>query len=273
MGQPNLLVGIGIILGLSFSANAENPDIRQPVVLPGSAWSVLGNIAPVESGNIIDASYLEQGITVYRSKKFSLVPYVNLGLTHDTKGYDWNNRLTAQGGAKLIRNFRNGIVASGVVYAQEYRWKTHQRASAPVASASYWFGWQSPSANRSKKKFFTGFPGSSWGVVGNISPVEKGNVIGNVYVQQGVAVAKTGTVSIVPFGESTTSLDTKGYDWNNRRIYGGGIKFVIPASSRVAEVGASYQKEHRWQSDMRAGGLVFFVKIWFGWNPSIRKGG
>lgn len=269
--RASLLIGVVLTLGLP--ANAEDPNTKQPTILPGSAWSVLGNISPVERDNVISASYLEQGITVYRNKKLSLVPYVSVGLTADTKGYDWDNRLTSQAGVKLVRNFRNGIVSSGIVYAQEYRWKTHKRAFAPIASASYWFGWQSPSANRSKKKSFTGFPGSSWGIVGNISPVEKNNVISNIYVQQGVAIAKAGSVSIVPFGESNTSLDTKGYDWNNRQIYGAGIKFVVPGPSRVAEFGASYLKEHRWRSNMRADGIVFFVKLWFGWNPNTNRKG
>lgn len=264
-----LLTAMAFLVASGAIARAQKPEeVKLPTILPGSSWTALGNISPTERGNLIDSSYFEQGVTAYRSKSLSLVPYVSSVWTVDSKGYDWNNRQTAQFGAKLVKNLGGaGIVSLGAAYSREYRWKSGMSASAPIGYASYWFGWNTPSANRSSKK--VRFPGSSWGIVGNISPVEKGNVLAALYIQQGVAIAKINRVSLVPFGESTLSTDSKGKDWNNRAICGGGLKFVVPASSKVVELGASYLREDRFKSGLVANGFSIFIKLWFGWNPKL----
>jgi hypothetical protein len=248
-----------LILTWCISASAQTFETKLPSTLPGSAWDVTGNISPAEHGNVISAGYAEQGVTLFRGKTYSLVPYVSLGATLDTKGYDWNNRLTATGAVKLVKNFSHGIVSIGGGYANEYRFKSGMRKSAPVAQAVYWFGWQ-PNGR---------LPGSSWGVLGNISPVERNNLIATAYIQQGVRVAKIKHNSLVPFAETTLSKDTDENDWNNRHIYGAGLKVVVPGPSRVCELGASYQREHRFQSRISASGFSVFVKMWFGWNPKL----
>lgn len=248
-----------LILGWCISASAQSFETKLPSTLPGSAWNVTGNISPAERGDIISASYAEQGVTLLRSKTLSLVPYVSLGTTFDTDGHDWNNRLAATGAVKLVKNFSQGIISIGGGYANEYRFKSGMRKSAPTAQAAYWFGWDS------NKRF----PGSSWGVLGNISPVERNNLIAAAYVQQGVAAAKYHRASLVPFAETTFSKDTDGHDWNNRHIYGAGLKVVIPGPSQVCEIGGSYLREHRFESGMTASGFSLFVKLWFGWNPKL----
>ncbi len=236
-------------------------------VFPGSAWNVTGNTSPTEKDNIISSSYIEQGVRVFHYKTFSLVPYVSLGVTLDTQGKDWNNRLLGQAGFKLVKDFKSGMVSVSAAYGEEYRMKSGMRKSAPMFSATYWFGWDQPNAEPSAKHFFTGFPGSSWGVLGTISPVEEHNVIANVYLQQGITLAKIRKVSLVSFGEGTYMSDTKGYDWNNRVLYGGGLKVVMPGTSRVGEIGAAYEHEHRFKSGLTANCFTVFVKLWIGWHP------
>ncbi len=249
------------ILALCISANAQTQGNKLPTTLPGSAWNVTGNISPVESGNYISASYAEQGITLFRAGTVSVVPYFSVAATLDTKGYDWNNRFVTTGAVKLVKNFRNGIISIGGGYANEYRFKSGMRKSAPVAQATYWFGWQ-PNQR---------FPGNSWGVIGNISAVERNNLIAAAYVQQGVTAAKVHGVSVVPFGEYSVSRDTDGYDWNNRALYGAGFKVRVPGPSRVVEVGSSYQYEHRFKSGLSASGFSVFIRTWFGWNPMAKR--
>lgn len=254
-------LSILLILGWCINASAQSQsfETKLPFILPGSAWNVTGNISPTEKGNVISASYAEQGVTLLRSKTLSLVPYVSLGTTFDIKDYNWNNRLTTTGAVKLVKNFSHGMISIGGGYANEYRFKSGMRASAPVAQATYWFGW-----DPSKK-----LPGNSWGVLGNISPVEYNNLIANAYVQQGVVAAKFHSTSLVPFAETMLSKDMDGHDWNNRHTFGAGLKVVVPGSSDVYEIGGSYQREHRFESGMTANGFSLFVKIWFGWNPKF----
>jgi hypothetical protein len=257
--------------GVEYVREVKNNSVQvqtdRPMILPGSAWFVLGNLSPFEHDNCIVSGYLEQGVTLFRSEHYSLVPYVSLGIGVDSQHYDWNNRQTVQVGIKLVRNFSHGIVSVGGAYAYEHRSKSGDSAHAPVGYANYWFGWHAPTANRSSRHIR--FPGSSWGVIGNVSPVEKCNLIVSDHIEQGVSVAKIGRVSLVPFAEATISGDTNGYDWNNRILYGGGVKIVIPGKSKVAELGASYLKERRFHSGIQKGGYTLFLKVWLGWSPVI----
>ena len=249
-----------LVIAVSFGPiiNAQTTD--KHLLFPGSAWSVLGNISPVEKGNIIDASYFEQGVRVYHRKSLSLVPYVSIGLTLDTEKYDWNNRVVGQAGIKLNKTFRSGVISLGSAYAHEYRWQSGMTKGAPIGYANYWFGWQQPGTK-------IRFPGSSWGIVGNISPVEKGNVIAGSYLQQGIAILNSHAVSVVPFAEATGYKDSKHYDWNNRIIYGGGVKLLVRSRPGVTEIGTSYSREKRFNSGLTGKCITIFLKLWFGWNP------
>lgn len=244
--RPRKAVFIAIFLALCLGVNAQTP---------GSTWGATGNSSPTEKDNIIKSLYLEQGFELFHEGTLLLVPYASLTGTIDTKGYEWDNRVIGVGGVKLVKNFPNGMISFGTGYATEYR-KGGMRKSAPLVQATYWFGW-----NQCER-----FPGSSWGVAGYTSPVERNNFIATSYAQQGVRIAKIGCVSIVPFVEGTVSGDSEGYDWNNRAIYGGGIKAVIPGKKGVSELGTSYQRENRFKTGVSASTITLFAKFWFGWR-------
>lgn len=233
---------------------------EMPAIFPGSAWNMTGNTAPVEKGNVMGSSYAEQGITIYRTETFSVVPYVSLGLTLDRDGYDWNNRLLAVGGVKFVKNFENGIVSLGGGYAKEHRFKSGARADGGFLKADYWFGWQGSDEL---------FPGNSWGVIGNISPIERGNIIAAIYAQQGVRIMEVKGFPLIPFVEATVTRDSDRYDWDNRELYGGGVKIMTNSPSYVGEVGIMHLNEHRPLSGIYANCLTIFVKFWLGWNPKL----
>ena len=72
---------------------------------------------------------------------------------------------------KVNKYFRKGVVSVGSAYSYEDRFKSFN-SSGLTLYVQDWFGWQ-PVAEKSSR-----FPGSSWMEVGNLSPVEKGNILG-----------------------------------------------------------------------------------------------
>jgi hypothetical protein len=238
-------------------AGAQDQTLGRAITFPGSAWTDIGNYSPSESTVLFD-SYAEQGATIYRAHSLSLTPYASLALDFDTKGYDWENRAQGQIGIKLTRNFRNGIVSVGTAYAIEDRFKSETVKQAAIGFANYWFGW---GAGRR-------FPGSSWGIVGNISPVEHGNLVATAYLEQGVVVARfhDNKTRLVPFGQTTISGDTQGYSWENRNTSGGGFKVVRLVRHGDVEAGGLYLQETRFLQGPNKGGFNFFVKAWVGWS-------
>lgn len=241
------------------TAKAGEGGGDQLTTFPGSAWSVVGNVSPVEKGNLISSSHVEQGITLFNKDSVSAIPYISLSPTFDTKGYDWNNRLLSNVGLKLVKRFDNGMVSTSLGYANETRFKSGSSDSAPFLRADTWFGWRGEGQQ---------YPGSVWGVVGNISPVERGNVIGVVHLEQGLVAHRFDSgLTLIPFVEATLSRDSKKYDWNNRQVLGVGVKLSNPDPSCGCEIALSYQNEHR-SSGTSAKNVSLVMKFWFGWNPS-----
>jgi len=236
--------------------------------LPGQAWTSFGNVSPIEHNDAYSQSYFEQGATVFAtdSGAMTVTPYLSVGLMFDTKGYPWNNSIEPAAGVKLNKLFRHGIVSVGTAYAYQDRFDSI-RSSALMFYAQDWFGWQPVTEKASR------FPGSSWAIVGNISPVERGNLIGQGYVSQGVVAKRFRKAVIVPFAQTTFSRDTDGFDWDNKAIYGGGLKTVMPLGETYSEFGMAYLREHRFVPERSAGGLALFMNVSFGWNLLGRKVG
>jgi LysM repeat protein len=249
-------------------------ELDYPATLPGSFWVVAGNLSPIEMNNQMLSEHLEQGLTLWRDGKNSIVPYVSVDATSDSKGYDWNNKLTLAAGMKYIRGLPHGVVQVGAAYASEQRFKSANDNSQLMGFSSYWFGWQ-PLTSVSDCEHCPIFPGSSWGIVGNVSPAEHNNVIGLLYAQQGVRIGKLKRVSIVPYFETTLGWDSQDKPWNNRRVLGGGIKGAIPVGSSIINIGGVWRDEYRWLNKQRASGWTVYVDLWSGWNPSVKapKGG
>src|SRR5271156_2778105 len=103
---------LAIVLLAAVSANAQAPvdapvaAVNTPIVspqsLPGQFWTDNGNISPVEKGDIISASYFEQGVTLHRwenNANFEVLGSV--GFTADTRGFTWNNRAVVSAGGRF----------------------------------------------------------------------------------------------------------------------------------------------------------------------------
>ena len=250
------------------AAPAYQGNVVDGIAFPGQTWTSAGNLSPIEHNNVYVQSYIEQDATLFAtfSGSTTLTPYVSLGLMFDTQGYDWNNKVEPRVGMKLNRVFRKGIVSLGSAYCYEDRFQSIQ-SSGLIVYVQDWFGWQ-PATEKASR-----FPGTSWAAVGNISPVEHGNIIGQGYVSQGVIAKRLRGTAIVPYADLTFSRDTNGFDWDNKAILGGGVKAIIPRSQFYTEVGAAYLNEHRFQTNHSAGGLTLFTNFSFDWSLLNRKGG
>lgn len=245
---------------------AATTPVVNPQSFPGQFWTDLGNLSPVEHNNLTSASYVEQGVTIFRTTNNTITPYASFGITADQKGYDWNNRLVGTAGIKYNRYLKKGIVSFGGAYAYEDRFLSGQKKGGFAGQVTYWFGWQGVGNQASR------FPGSTWGAAGWLSPVEYHNFIYMQYIKQGVVAKRFGTKNaIVPYVDLTTNVDTSRFDWENRAITGTGVEFTHLHGNSLLEIGAGYVHEYRFISNESAGGLALFAKFWFGWNP-IRGG-
>lgn len=250
------------------AASALQGSAVDAVGLPGQGWTSIGNQSPIEHNNFYLQSYMEQTATVYStfSGSVTVTPFVGLGLVLDTKGYDWNNKVQPRLGMKVNKYFPKGVISVGSAYSYEDRFKSFN-SSCLTLYAQDWFGWQ-PVAEKGSR-----FPGSSWMEVGNLSPVEKGNIIGLGYVTQGVVAKRFSRFTVVPYVEGTVFHDSKGFDWDNKATAGGGVKAIFPHGDIYTEIGAAYLHETRFQSGQSAGGLSVFTNFSFSWNLMGRKVG
>jgi hypothetical protein len=236
--------------------------------LPGQGWTSIGNLSPIEHNNFYTQSYFEQTAAVFStfSGSVTVTPFVGVGLVLDSKGYEWNNKIQPRLGVKVNKYFRKGVVSIGSAYSYEDRFKSFN-SSGLTFYVQDWFGWQAVAEKSSR------FPGSTWIEVGNLSPVEHGNILGLGYISQGVVAKRFSTATLVPYVEATVFRDSQGIDWDNRATFGGGIKAIIPRDDIYTEVGVAYLHENRFESGLSAGGLSVFTNFSFNWNLLGRKVG
>lgn len=243
------------------AASALQGSLVDAVGLPGQGWTSIGNQSPIEHNNFYLQSYMEQSAAVYStfSGSVTVTPFIGVGLVLDTKGYEWNNKVQPRVGMRVNKYFRKGVVSVGSAYAYEDRFKSFN-SSGLTLFVQDWFGWQ-PVAEKSSR-----FPGSTWMEIGNLSPVEKGNILGLAYVTQGIVAKRFSRATIVPYVEATVFHDTKGFDWDNKATVGGGVKAAFAGNGVYTEIGAAYLHENRFQSGLSAGGVSVFTNFSFNWN-------
>ena len=250
------------------AASALQGSLVDAVGLPGQGWTSIGNQSPIEHNNFYLQSYVEQSAALYStySGSVTVTPFVGMGLVLDTKGYEWNNKVLPRIGMKVNKYFRKGVVSVGSAYAYEDRFKSFNSSGLTVF-AQDWFGWQ-PVADKASR-----FPGSTWMEIGNLSPVEKGNILGLGYVTQGVVAKRFSRATLIPYVEATVFHDSKGFDWDNKATVGGGVKAAFAGSEIYTEIGAAYLHENRFQSGLSAGGVSVFTNFSFNWNLLSRRAG
>jgi hypothetical protein len=243
-------------------------SVIDSIGLPGQGWSSLGNLSPIEHNNGYFQTYVEQGATVFANNSglFTVTPFVSVGLALDTKGYNWNNKIQPRAGIRVNKFFHHGVVSLATAYSYEERFKSASSNGLTLLGQD-WFGWQSVFERSSR------FPGSTWAAVGTLSPVEHGNIIGQGYASQGIVAKRIGSTALVPYVETTLSRDSKGFDWENKAIYGSGVKLAIPHNDIYTEIGASYLHERRFESGQSAGSVTLYMNFSFAWNLLNRKVG
>src|SRR3984893_2065909 len=274
MRIKSLFALFAVLLLPAFSAaqdgavSALQGSLVDAVGLPGQGWTSVGNLSPIEHNNFYVQSYVEQGAAVFAtySGSITVTPFVGMGLVLDTRGYDWNNKVQPKAGVKINKFFRKGVVSLASAYSYEDRFNGFHSGGLTLY-AQDWFGWQ-PVADKASR-----FPGSSWMEIGNLSPVEKGNIIGLGYISQGIIAKRFGKTAIVPYAEATVFRDSKGFNWDNRANFGGGVKAIIPRGEACAEIGVAYLHERRFESGQSAGGLSVFTNVSFNWNLLGRRAG
>src|SRR6202047_194958 len=260
MRIKSLFALFAVLLLPAFSAaqdgavSALQGSVVDAVGLPGQGWTSIGNLSPIEHNNFYLQSYVEQSAAVFSTYSGSLTvtPFVGLGLLLDTKGYEWNNKVQPRLGVKVNKYFGKGVVSVGSAYSYEARFKG-VNSSGLTVFVQDWFGWQSVAEKSSR------FPGSTWMEVGNLSPVERGNIIGTGYITQGIVAKRFSRVTVVPYVEATVFRDSKGFDWDNKAMGGGGVKAIFPRGDVYTEIGAAYLHETRLQSGQSAGGISVFT--------------
>ena len=273
--KMKLLFTIFVVVALTVLSAAQDGaksalqgSMVDAVGLPGQGWTSVGNLSPIEHNNFYTQSYFEQSAAVFStySGSITVTPFIGMGLVLDTKGYEWNNKIQPRLGVKVNKYFRKGVVSIGSAYSYEDRFKSFN-SSGLTMFVQDWFGWQ-PVAEKSSR-----FPGSTWIEVGNLSPVEHGNILGLGYISQGIVAKRFSRATLVPYVEATVFRDSKGIDWDNRATVGGGVKAVIPRDDIYTEMGVAYLHETRLESGLAAGGLSVFTNFSFNWNLLGRKAG
>jgi hypothetical protein len=265
-----LMLGTAGIVAAQEVPHAEKGTIFDAMSFSGQMWSSEGTYSPVEKNNVLSQSYFEQTASIYSTSQNSLTvtPYAAVGLVFDTMGYSWNNKLQPSAGVKVNKFFRHGVVSVGGAYMYEDRWSAPQefRTGGKTNYILDWFGWQLVSDSRSR------FPGSTWAIIGQYSPVERGNLIEQGYVTQGFVLHRFNHVAIVPYGEITLSHDSMKLDWENKSLFGGGVKVAVSKGALYTEFGAGIVQENDFVSGLSATGLKIFMNTSYAWHLFGRQG-
>ena len=111
------------------------------VQLPGSMWATSGVTTASEPDNWITAARVEQGVTVKRIGRLSVVPFAAVSATTDTRDYGWNNRGSLDAGVKLQARIGGAAVDLGVAERITRGWRSRESDAAPVVFVNVWLGW------------------------------------------------------------------------------------------------------------------------------------
>jgi hypothetical protein len=247
------------------TTHAVKGSVLDAVGLPGLMWSTTGTASPNEKGNVQSQTYFEQGAAIFSTwnNSVTLTPYASVGMAFDTKGFSWNNKIQPSIGFKVNKYIRSGVISAGMAYTYEDRFRNAQGFRAASGAKDFvqdWFGWDAVSEKKGR------FPGETWAIAGHLSPVERGNLIEEANVTQGVIAKQFSNSALIPYAELTLGHDSKGFDWENKVIVGGGAKLGIPVGDLYTEIGAGYLRETRFNSGLSANAVNVFINFSYVWN-------
>lgn len=132
------------LLALTISSTAYAGDKN----LPGSAWgNITGpHVGGEEDGNWVFTGNITQAATIAEVNQWKLQPYMAVSFSKDTKGYEWNNKVTPAVGLAITKNIGPGVMTAGIQAVHEshfgkiYRSDDRSTTGLQVA-VSYWVGW------------------------------------------------------------------------------------------------------------------------------------
>jgi hypothetical protein len=257
-----ILLAALLVCAVSSAAAQELP---QSTAFPGSFWVSTGDVGPAEKGNVVTQAAFEQGITAWERGSWFAIPYFSAGLTTDSDGYEWNDRHPFQVGMKLVRRVPGGAIqgGAGVMFERDPATGGERH---PTAFVSYWAGWAAE-GQAQRGSIFRGFPGHLSAHSGLMTGRDPDNWMTRIDGQQGLAVLRNRALSVVPYGASVVTFDTKRRVWENRIAVDAGVKVVRPFVGGVIEAGVAERRQYTVLIDQVETAPVAYVNLWIGWNP------
>jgi hypothetical protein len=239
-----------------------------PILLPGSINISAGTLSPAERDNVLGQMTVEQGFTIAKWGPVFVVGFADVGARHDTEGLAWNRATTTTAGLKIGLVTRLGVLqaAAGGMSNDVGRGRIRVNDAAYV---TYWTGWRADGIGGSAPLVPDALPGYVYAASGVMTPAEPENWITSMAVQQGAAVVRYRQTSLIPYVGGSAVADTAGFAWNNRSRVDAGIKLAREVASGVIEAGVAHRREWDRPSGASREAPIFYVNLWFGWNPRI----
>ena len=100
-----------------------------------------GHYSPVEHGNLIEQGQLTQGYVAKRFGNKALIPFLQTNVGHDSKGFDWENKVISDAGVKLGIPVGETYREFGAAYSYEYRYLTGHKANGFKFFMDFSYGW------------------------------------------------------------------------------------------------------------------------------------
>jgi len=131
--------------GWHLPSNVPSPRKLFPGTLPGTFQWRVGNTSPFERNNVIAVTRMEQGFTLAKFGRVSIIPTGAIQVGADSDKNPWNRRYMYGGGLKVAVPWKSGIVdvQGGYMCAKQYAGTPLSRMNScgPAISLNFWTGW------------------------------------------------------------------------------------------------------------------------------------
>ena len=111
---------------------------------PGNSWGAVGLLSPVEHGNWIFMDNITQGFVAKRygaAKTNALMPYAELTVSKDTKGFDWENKIIEGAGVKYGMPKGEFYTEFGAGYIHEDRFNSGLSSGGVKVFVNFSYAW------------------------------------------------------------------------------------------------------------------------------------
>jgi hypothetical protein len=132
--KRTLMIAALALLGMAPLAHAQENSGR--LYYPGSMWTTTGTLSPVERGNVLSITHVEQGISKRGAEIFAQATFRT-----DSQHLDWNRRVSDGIGVRLTQNLPGGMVRAGVSYLSERNFATRKNSNGFAVTVDAFFSW------------------------------------------------------------------------------------------------------------------------------------